>query len=107
MNRTIKDATVKAFHQPNLESLRAHVLAFVCAFNFAKHLKGLRWKTPYQTIVETWQKTPAIFEADPRHFIPGPYTLYSYLAVFVAWYVVFQKGAGQPLPNSLFTGGQG
>lgn len=74
MNRTIKDATIKAFHYPDLESLRAHVLAFVCAFNFAKHLKGRRWKAPYQTIVETWQKTPAIFKADPRHLIPGPYT---------------------------------
>ena len=29
MNRTIKDATVKVFHYEDLESLRAHVLAFV------------------------------------------------------------------------------
>ena len=36
--------------------MKAHVLAFVCAFNFAKHLKALRWKTPYQTVVEAWQK---------------------------------------------------
>lgn len=57
MNRTIKEATIKAFHYPDLESLRAHVLAFVCAFNFAKHLKALKWKTPYQVIVDTWQKT--------------------------------------------------
>ena len=56
MNRTIKEATIKAFHYPDLESLKTHVLAFVCAFNFAKHLKALRWKTPHQTIVETWQK---------------------------------------------------
>ena len=74
MNRTIKEATIKASHYPDLESLKAHVLAFVCAFNFAKHLKALRWKTPYQTIVEAWQKNPAIFKADPRHLIPGPYT---------------------------------
>jgi transposase-like protein len=74
MNRTIKEATIKAFHYPDLESLKAHVLAFVCAFNFAKHLKALRWKTPYQTIVEAWQKNPAIFKTDPRHLIPGPYT---------------------------------
>ena len=40
MNRTIKEATVKAFHYPDLEGLKAHVLAFV--FNFAKHLKALR-----------------------------------------------------------------
>jgi len=28
MNRTIKDATVKAFHYQDLESLTAHVIAF-------------------------------------------------------------------------------
>ena len=38
MNRTIKDATVKVFHYEDLESLKAHVLAFVTAYNFAKHL---------------------------------------------------------------------
>jgi hypothetical protein len=48
------------------------VLAFVYAFNFAKHLKALRWKTPYQTVVEAWQKNPAVFNTDPRHLIPGP-----------------------------------
>ena len=74
MNRTIKEATIKAFHYPDLESLQAHVLAFVCAFNFAKHLKALKWKTPYQTIVDAWQKNPAIFKTDPCHLIPGPYT---------------------------------
>ena len=69
-----RDATIKAFHYPDLESLKAHVLANARAFNFAKHLKALRWKTPYQTVVDAWQKNPAIFKADPRHLIPGPYT---------------------------------
>ena len=31
MNRTIKDATTKAFHYPDLDALKAHVLAFVTA----------------------------------------------------------------------------
>ena len=47
MNRTIKDATVKVFHYEHLESLKAHVLAFVTAYNFAKHLKALRWQRPF------------------------------------------------------------
>src|SRR5919112_3037006 len=47
MNRTVKDATIKAFHYPDLEALRAHILAFVQAYNFAKHLKALRWRTPF------------------------------------------------------------
>ena len=74
MNRIIKEATIKAFHYPDLESLKVHVLTFVCAFNFAKHLKALR-KTPYQTIVEAWQTNPVIFKTNPRHLIPGLYIL--------------------------------
>ena len=42
MNRTVKEATVKAFHHPDFEALKAHVLTFVTAYNFAKHLKALR-----------------------------------------------------------------
>ncbi len=74
MNRTIKDATVKVYHYDDLESLKAHVLAFVTAYNFAKHLKALRWRTPYQVICEAWTKDPSIFKINPRHLIPGPHT---------------------------------
>ena len=74
MNRTIRKTSIKAFHYPDLDSLKAHVLANARAFNFAKHFKALRWKTPYQTIVEAWQKNLAIFKVDPRHLIPGPYS---------------------------------
>lgn len=50
MNRTIEDATVKVYHYDDLESLKAHVVAFVAAYNFAKHLKALRWKTLYHDL---------------------------------------------------------
>ena len=42
MNRTIKDATIKTYHYDDLENLKAHVMAFVTAYNFAKHLKALK-----------------------------------------------------------------
>src|SRR5215210_4818247 len=74
MNRTIKDATTKVFHYPDLESLKAHVLAFVTAYNFAKHLKRLRWRTPFQAICEAWAKDPTPFKINPHHLIPGPHT---------------------------------
>ena len=74
MNRTIKDATVKIFHYDDLHSLKAHVLAFVTAYNFAKHLKALKWRTPYQVICEAWTKAPAIFKINPHHLIPGPHS---------------------------------
>jgi hypothetical protein len=72
MNRTVKDATIKAFHYPDLETLRAHVLAFVAAYNVAKHLKALRWRTPFQAICDAWQANPSAFKIDPHHLIPGP-----------------------------------
>ncbi len=72
MNRTIKDATLKLFHYPNLESLKAHVTAFVAAYNFAKHLKALRWKTPFEAIAHAWTTDPSIFKINPRHLILGP-----------------------------------
>jgi transposase InsO family protein len=74
MNRTVKEATIKAFHYPNLDALKAHVLAFIRAYNFAKHLKALHWRTPFQAICEAWTKDPAPFRINPHHLIPGPHT---------------------------------
>jgi hypothetical protein len=47
MNRTIK-----VHHYDDLESSKAHVMAFVTACNFAKHLKALRWRTICQVICD-------------------------------------------------------
>jgi transposase InsO family protein len=74
MNRTVKDATIKTFHYPALEALKGHVLAFVTAYNFAKHLKALRWRTPFQAICDAWENDPSAFKIDPRHLIPGPHS---------------------------------
>ena len=74
MNRTARDATIKAFHYPGLEALKAHVLAFVRAYNFAKHLEALRWRTPFQAILDAWAKDPSAFKINPHHLIPGPHT---------------------------------
>ena len=74
MNHAVKDATIKAFHYPDLDSLKAHVLAFVSAYNFAKHLKAIRWNTPFEASCQAWTKTPDSFKLDPRHLIPGPNT---------------------------------
>ena len=66
MNRTVKEATIKAFHYPDLESLKAHVLAFVSAHNFAKHLKALQWRTPFEAVCHAWTTTPETFKLNPR-----------------------------------------
>ena len=74
MNRTVKDATVRAFHYETRDSLKAHLNAFITAYNFAKHLKSLRWRTPFQAIRDAWTKDPAPFIINPHHLIPGLHT---------------------------------
>lgn len=59
MNRTIKESTIKAYEYEGLEQLREHVQAFVQSYNFGKHLKALRWKTPFRAICEAWEKIQA------------------------------------------------
>jgi len=71
MNRTVKDATTKAFHYETAESLHTHVQIFLSAYNFAKHLKALRWRTPFQAICDAWKADPSVFKINPHHLIPG------------------------------------
>ncbi len=73
MNRTVKDATTQAFHDETTQALCAHILAFLTAYNFAKHLKALRWRTPFQAICDAWKTNPAAFKINPHHLIPGPH----------------------------------
>lgn len=71
MNRTIKDATIKSYEYLDMTQLRAHVLAFVQSYNFGKHLKALRWKTPFRTVCEAWSKDPSPFRLHPHHLTVG------------------------------------
>ncbi len=73
MNRTVRDATVRAFHY-EIDSLKAHLDAFITACNFAKHLKSHHWRTPFQAIYDAWTKDPKPFIINPHHLIPGPHT---------------------------------
>ena len=74
MNRTVEEATIEASHHPDLDALKAHVLAFVRACNSAEHLKALRWRTPFRAICDAWAEDTSIFRINPHHLIPGPHT---------------------------------
>ncbi|AGB73121.1 hypothetical protein RTCIAT899_PA00095 (plasmid) [Rhizobium tropici CIAT 899] len=52
----VRDSTVKVYHYDDLQSLKAHVLAFVTVYNFC----------------DAWTKAPSIFKINPHHLIPGP-----------------------------------
>lgn len=71
MVRTIKEATVKAFHYDSINELRRHVREWLIAYNFAKQLKALKFRTPYEAIEELWKSNPDVFIVRPNHHMLG------------------------------------
>lgn len=74
MNRTLKEATVQRYHYGSHDELRAHLSAFLLAYNHAKRLKALRGLTPHEFICREWQREPDQFVRAPIHETLGPYT---------------------------------
>ena len=71
MNRTLKEATVRRYHYSTHQQLRAHLMAFLDAYNFAKRLKTLAGLTPYEAICKAWTLEPDRFRQDPNHLTSG------------------------------------
>ncbi len=47
--------------------------AFVAAYNFAKHLKALQWRTPFRAICNARKTDRAAFKINPHHLTPELY----------------------------------
>lgn len=71
MNRTLKEATVAGFHYASHEQLKRHLYDFLNAYNHARKLKALKWKTPVEKIFETYDAKPDIFHSNPYHYNMG------------------------------------
>ena len=71
MNRTIKDATTKAYHYDSVEQLEKHLNEFMIAYNFAKKLKALKFKTPFEFLTNEFKNNPKVFVQNPLHFSGG------------------------------------
>jgi hypothetical protein len=71
MNRTLKEATVKKYHDQTDQHRKAHLQAFLMAYNLAKRLKTLRGLTPYGYICQCWQKEPERFMINSYHHTLG------------------------------------
>lgn len=71
MVRTIKDATVRAFHYASIDGLRRHVRDWLLAYNYAKRLKALRFKTPLEAIKQISAEKPQLFTRQPSHDMLG------------------------------------
>ncbi|MBL3284883.1 IS481 family transposase domain protein [Rickettsiales endosymbiont of Paramecium tredecaurelia] len=71
MNRTLKEATVNSFHYASHDELKQHLHAYLMAYNFAKRLKAIKGKTPWQFILNQWTTHPEYFILNPNHFLLG------------------------------------
>ena len=71
MNRTLKEATVNSFHYASHDELKQHLHTYLTAYNFAKRLKALKGKTPWQFILNQWTNQPDYFILNPNQFLLG------------------------------------
>ncbi len=71
MNRTLKEATVKACHYDAHQQLKNHLKNFINAYNFAKRLKTLKGLTPYEFICKQWTNEPQRFRINPNYLTVG------------------------------------
>ena len=71
MNRTIKDATVKRFHDDSPDQLCMHLGDVLAACTFTLRLKTLNGLTPYEYICKIWISEPDRFILNPVHQRPA------------------------------------
>jgi transposase InsO family protein len=71
INHTIKEATVELFHYESHEQLRVHLADFMAAYNFARRLKTLSDRIPYEYIAKIWTAEADRFIVDPIHHTTG------------------------------------
>jgi len=70
-NRTIKDATTKTYHYDSMEQLEKHLQEFLLVYNFSKKLKALKFKTPFEFLIQEFKNNPKVFYQNPVHYSGG------------------------------------
>ena len=70
MNRTIKDATVKHFHDEVHDQLRSQLTDFINAYDFGRRLKTIKALTPDEVIWKSWTTEPQRFNLNPIQQMP-------------------------------------
>jgi transposase InsO family protein len=74
MNRTLKENTVKKYHYGDAEQLNRHIQDFLRAYNCAKKLKALAYKTPLEYLMQIFLNKPILFKKNPFLYYSEPYS---------------------------------
>lgn len=70
-NRSIKEQTTNMYYYENMGELKGHIHDYLMAHNYAKKLKSIGRMTPYEKILQLWEKEPSRFIINPIHKIVG------------------------------------
>tara|TARA_B110000259_G_C14003213_1_gene397024 strand:+ start:478 stop:1437 length:960 start_codon:yes stop_codon:yes gene_type:complete len=70
-NKTIKDSTTKIYHYDNFSQLEIYLQEFIHTYNLAKRLKTLKFKTPFDFLIEQYKIIPEVFHKNPLHYSKG------------------------------------
>jgi len=73
MNRTIKSATTQRFHYETMAELQEHLDRFLIAYNTARPLKALGFRTVLQFLMECSVKLNYKFKNTPLQYFSGQY----------------------------------
>jgi len=73
MNRTIKEATTKIYFYETRNELAKHLELWVNYYNYEKKLKSLKYKAPYDKILEEYKENPSGFLVNLDHELRGQY----------------------------------
>ena len=74
MNKQIKDNTTKKYTYESFDQLSDHLNQYMIAYNFAKQLKSLKFKTPYQKMIDIYKENVDSFKNEsPVNYLMGRY----------------------------------
>jgi len=65
-NKTIKRATVESFRYDNYDQMNESIKRYEYIYNFTRKHTAINRRTPYQTMLEWYQKDKSIFRFDPK-----------------------------------------
>jgi len=69
--RVLKDHTTKTYHYDSIEQLKHHIMSFLLLYNYQRPLKSLKYKTPYDIIVDNYNMNPKLFNTNPTNKLVG------------------------------------
>ena len=71
MNKKVKASTTKRFHYDNVDQLKTHLYHYLLNYNFNLKLRAIGRKTPFDAVLQWYDKKPNIFSINPFHLNVG------------------------------------